>query len=123
MPLCLDPCRPPLGGCGHSYPEDALKIKADGVEYPFPGELEMGELRLLKRHFDLPRPSDIDMKNIDHVAGLLFIAKRRVNSRLPDEAIIEQVDAVKRVEFVEEPGDEPAEQRPTEAADAAESGS
>ena len=100
-----------------------MKIKADGVEYPFPDDLDMGEYRLLKRHFDLARPSDIDLKNVDHVAGLIFIAKRRANTRLPVEALIDQVDAVKRIEFVEEPGDDPdAEQRPTEAADAAESG-
>jgi hypothetical protein len=100
-----------------------LKIKADGVEYPFPMDMEMGELRLLKRHFDLSRPMDFDPRNIDHIAGMVFIAKRRASPRLPVDAVIEQVDAIRKVELVEEPGDSDDEQRPTEAADAAESGS
>lgn len=93
-----------------------MKIKADDVEYDFPDKLELGELRLLKRHFDLARPDEFDIRNIDHMAGLLFIALRRSNPVLPVDAVIAKVDATQRIEFPDaEEGTE--EERPTKAGD------
>lgn len=81
----------------------------------------MGELRQMKRLFDLPRPSEIDFRNIDHVAGVLFVAIKRSAANLPDDAIVARVDAVAKVDFELEPGDEgyESEADPTPAPDAA----
>lgn len=77
-----------------------MKITADGVEFAFPENWTMGELRILKRDFDLVHPKFIDIDgNLDHVAGVLFIAMKRKMPKYPDAAIMEQVNAVQSVEF------------------------
>jgi hypothetical protein len=75
-------------------------IKADGVEYDFAIEPTLGELRLLKRHFDLAKPGDFDPEDIDHVAGLLFLAMRRTYPSESAEQIVARVDATKKIEAV-----------------------
>jgi hypothetical protein len=75
-------------------------IKADGVAYDFAIEPTLGELRLLKRHFDLAKPGDFDPEDIDHVAGLLFLAMRRAYPSESAEQIVARVDATKKIEAV-----------------------
>lgn len=96
-----------------------MKIKADGVEYDLPTAMTLGELRTLKRHFDLARPAEMDMQNIDHLCGVLFIAKKRVSPNMDDDALIKWVDAVAKMDLVQEDSDvpEPAED-PSDADEA-----
>jgi len=89
------------------------RIKIAGTVYEIP-TFNLGELRLLKREFDIPDVEDVSFGDPDFIAGLCYIVMRRAN---PDVTAAE-VDAITEIELLDDPEDvaEDGSTRPTEAA-------
>lgn len=86
-----------------------MKFVVDGHEYPMIEDPTLGELRVLKREFDLRGVDKLDPMDPDHIAGLLYLSMHRANPSVT----VADVDNVREVEVVDDDGDPP-----TEAADA-----
>lgn len=75
----------------------------------------LGELRLLKREFDVRGVDKLDPSDPDHIAGLLYLSMRRQDP----STTVEDVDKLSSIEVVEEDegqdppvaGDAPADAR------------
>lgn len=63
------------------------RIKVTGLgEYEIPTDLTLGEMRTLKR-FGVTDFSDVSAEDPDVLAGMLFIAMRRVNPAVTEDTI------------------------------------
>src|SRR5690349_7590562 len=93
-------------------PQDTVKFKIGRREYPMPTKLKLGELRVLKREFDLADISRLNKRDPEHLMGLLYIAMRRADPTFSVEDL-EEID-LDRIEVIapEEEGDD---DRPTGA--------
>lgn len=77
---------------------DGPQFKIGHRTYPMPQKFSLGELRILKREFDLKDVAKIDKRDPDHIAGLLYIAMRRKDPTLT----VDELDAldIERIEVV-----------------------
>ena len=98
-----------------------LRIVADGTRYKFPDKLTLGELNTLAKDFGVTDPSTLDVGNILHVSGMLYIAMRRDNPTIAPTMIHRMLDAVTTLDFedMDPAPEEPATADPTLAANAA----
>lgn len=97
-----------------------LRIVADGQRYKFPEKLTLGELQELAKDFALTDPSQIDVENILHLSGLLYVAMRRDNPTVPASLVRRMLDGVTSLDFEDlDPTPTEAVADPTPAADAA----
>lgn len=91
-----------------------MKLRINGRDYPVVDNPTLGELRILKREFDVQEVDQLNPKDPDHLAGLVYVSMHRADPSVT----IEDVDAVQTVELLDDEGnvvdapDEEAE-RPT----------
>lgn len=95
-----------------------MKLTANGKQYEL-GELNLGEFRLLKRHFGVDNMAAIHPGDPDVLVGLVVVAMLRDNPERDVEDAVREVEALSSIEI---DADEDDESDPT-SADSQESSS
>lgn len=98
-----------------------MKVKIDKRLYATPDEadrLTLGEQALLKREYGfVPARDGVDLRDPDHIRAFLFMSLRKALPDAPAQMLVDQVDQVKEVDFVNDDGSPLSEEEQQEERD------